>query len=87
MNAPYQNQTIIIPLDQIKIVHIYRYLYQQKSIRIVTDSCQEYIFEFQKTKYCQKAIETLIGSEKEDGAKGLCVNASNKIFTSMIDYY
>ena len=62
MNAPYQSQsTLSIPLEQIKIVHIYRYLFQYRSLRIVTDKCEEYIFEFQKQKYAQKALEVLIG--------------------------
>ena len=51
LNAPYQRQTLVIPLSSIKIVHIYRYLFQYKSIRIVTEKADEYIFEFQKIKY------------------------------------
>lgn len=27
MNAPYQGQTLVIPLASIKILHIYRYLF------------------------------------------------------------
>jgi hypothetical protein len=36
MNAPYQRQTIQIPLESIEMAHIYRYLFQYKSVRIVT---------------------------------------------------
>ena len=48
-------------MDDIKIVHIYRYLFQYKSIRIVTKRAEEFIFEFQKEKHAKKVLEVLIG--------------------------
>ena len=35
MNAPYQ-KTLQIALDKISMVHVYRYLFQYRSVRIVT---------------------------------------------------
>lgn len=65
MNAPYQVQHIHIPLNQIKIVHVYRYMFQYKAIRIVTTSLssppEEYIFDFQKKKHADKVMEVLQG--------------------------
>lgn len=61
LNAPYQSQKIQIQLDDIKIVHVYRYLFQYKSIRIVTKRAEEFIFEFQKEKHAKKVLEVLIG--------------------------
>lgn len=85
MNAPYQSQqTLSIPLDEIKIVHVYRYLFQYRSIRIVTDKCEEYIFEFSKQKYCQKAMEVLLG---QTSAPGLCKNIQTDMFTTKVDQY
>ena len=62
MNAPYQNSNIQIPLDDIRIVHLYRYMFQYKSIRVVTEDGREYIFEFQKSKHANKALEVLLGT-------------------------
>ena len=78
MNAPYQHQALTIPLESIRIIHVFRYLFQYKSIRIVTDNAQEYIFSFQKPKYCQKAIDVI-------QEEGLCKNKVD-IF-DRLEYY
>lgn len=88
MNAPYQSQTLTIALDRIKIIHAYRYLFQYKAIRIVTDKCEEYIFEFSKLKYCQRVLNLLLGeSNSRSNELPLCLNLQNHLFTSMLSYY
>lgn len=62
MNAPYQNANLQIELDDIRIVHLYRYMFQYKALRVVTVDGREYIFEFQKVKHANKALEVLIGN-------------------------
>jgi len=59
MNAPYQEQSLAIPLGKLRICHVYRYMFQYKAIRIVTADGEEYIFEFQKNKYAERAIEAI----------------------------
>ena len=91
MNAPYQKQTLTLPLSSFKIVHIYRYLFQYKTLRIVTEKSEEYLFEFQKSKHAQKAYDILVGGDIDEfeGAQrkpGLCANASSEIF-SKLSYY
>lgn len=65
LNAPYQSQKIQIQLDDIRIVHIYRYLFQYKAVRIVTKRADEFIFEFQKIKHAHKVLEVLIGNSEK----------------------
>jgi hypothetical protein len=36
LNAPHQNLPINIELDKIRLVYIYRYLFEYKALRIVT---------------------------------------------------
>lgn len=84
MNAPYQSQTLLIPLPRIKIVQTYRYLFQYKALRIVTEDCDEYIFDFTKQKYCQRAIEALLG---KDDQPTLCLNASDSVSIGRLDYF
>jgi hypothetical protein len=96
MNAPYQSQTLNIPLASIRIVHIYRYLFQHKALRIVTDKQDEYIFDFQKTKYCQRVFNLLMGlQDQSEAAKHpaetvsttpLCPDATSNLRLKL-DYY
>ena len=46
MNAPYQNSNLQIELNDIRIIHLYRYMFQYKALRVVTVDGREYIFEF-----------------------------------------
>lgn len=100
MNAPYQSQKIQIQLEDITVVHIYRYMFQYRSLRIVTKNAEEYIFEFQKPKYAQKVLEVLLGtfdyktSNKDDASvavsersqEPLCKDVSDHLFTN-VQYY
>lgn len=96
MNSPYQSQTLIIPLASIKILHIYRYLFQHKALRIVTDKQDEYIFDFLKSKYCLRVFNLLMGIHDQTEAakhsaevgvsKPLCPNATSNLRLKL-EYY
>lgn len=60
----------------------------------MTDKCEEFIFDFQKQKYCQRVITILLGtSDAAEAAKlgvevsqPLCTNATNNL-THKMDYF
>lgn len=70
-------------------------MFQYKALRIVTNDGKEYLFEFQKAKHAQKALEVLIGTENaskllkrvsEESKPCLCKNASIDILINPAKY-
>ena len=61
LNAPHQMNRISVPLTDIKAVMTYRYMFERKSIRIITRlECKEYLLQFKNQKHKDKALKTIL---------------------------
>ena len=61
LNAPHQLNRTTIPLNDLKAVLTYRYMFERRSIRLVTRlKCDEYILQFKNVKHKDKALKTIL---------------------------
>ena len=60
MNAPHQLNRITIPLNDLKAALTYRYMYERRTLRLVTRSkSEEYLVQFKNIKHKDRVLKTI----------------------------